>query len=114
MTQPLPLDTVLSEFSEQSEAWVLQSKRQGTFLVIPDNRFPGRRPVRFFMSQADADRMLTEVLKANPSLAGERITPVSVRLLQALRGIAADKTPGHADSFVIHSPNEVFEFLHQH
>lgn len=114
MMQPLPLDTVLNEFSEQSEAWVLQSKRQGTFLVIPDNRFPGRHPVRFFMSKADASRMLAEVLKANHSLAGQQITPVSVKLLQALRGIGADKTPGHADSFVIHSPNEVFEFLHQH
>lgn len=113
MTQPLPLDTVLNEFSEDSDAWVLQSKRQGNFLVIPDNRFPGRRPVRFFMSEADAARMLAEVLKVNPSLAGERIAPVYVKLLRALRGIAADKTPGHADSFVIHSPNEVFEFLHQ-
>lgn len=113
MTQPLPLDTVLGEFSEQSDAWVLQSKRQGTFLVIPDDRFPGRRPVRFFMSKADAERMLTEVLKAKPSLATERITPVSVKLLQALRDIAADKTTGHADSFVVHSPNEVFEFLDQ-
>jgi hypothetical protein len=113
MTQPLPLDTVLGEFSEDSDVWVLQSKRQGSFLVIPDNRFPGRRPVRFFMSEADAARMLAEVLKTNPSLVGERITPVSVKLLRALRGIAADKTPGHADSFVIHSPNEVFEFLHQ-
>ena len=113
MTQPLPLDTVLNEFSEDSDAWVLRSKRQGNFLVIPDHRFPGRRPVRFFMSKADAARMLAEVLKANPSLASESLTPVSVKLLQALRGIAADKTPGHADSFVIHSPNEVFEFLHQ-
>jgi hypothetical protein len=110
MTQPLPLDTILGEFSEQSDAWVLQSRRQGTFLVIPDNRFPERRPVRFFMSKADADRMLAEVLKAKPSLASERITPVSVKLLQALRDIAADKTPGHADSFVVYSPNEVFEF----
>jgi hypothetical protein len=111
MTQPLPLDTVLSEFSEQSEAWVLQSKQKGSYLTIPDDRFPGRRPVRFFMSREDADRMLAEVLKVNPSLVGERIAPVSVKLLQALRSIAADKTPGHADSFVIHSPNEVFEFL---
>lgn len=111
MMQPLPLDTVLSEFSETSEAWVLQSKRKGTYLTIPDNRYPGRRPVRFFMSREDADRLLAEVLKVNPSLAGERIKPVSVKLLQALRSIAADKTPGHADSFVVHSPNEVFEFL---
>jgi hypothetical protein len=113
MTQPLPLDTVLGEFSEESDAWVLQSKRHGTFLVIPDNRYPGRRPVRFFMSKADAARMLAEVLKANPSMASQQITPISVKLLRALRDIAADKNPGHADSFVIHSPNEVFEFLHQ-
>ncbi len=111
MTQPLPLDTVLSEFSETSEAWALQSKRKGTYLTIPDHRFPGRRPVRFFMSREDAERLLAEVLKANPSLAGAQITPVRVKLLQALRSIAADKTPGHADSFVVHSPNEVFEFL---
>jgi hypothetical protein len=112
-TQPLPLDTILGEFSEESEAWVLQSKRRGTYLTIPDHRFPGRQPVRFFMSRADADRMLAEVLKVNPSLSGEQITPVSVKILQALRNIAADKTPGHADSFVVHSPNEVFEFIHQ-
>ena len=92
---------------------MLQSRRQGTYLIVPDNRFPGRRPVRFFMSREDADRMLAEVLKVNPALAGERITPVSVKLLQALRSIAADNTPGHADSFVIHSPNEVFEFLNE-
>jgi len=111
MAQPLPLDTVLSEFSEQSEAWVLQSQRRGTYLTIPDNRFPGRRPVRFFMSRADAERMLAAVLQANTSLLSEQIAPVSVKLLQALRSIAADKTPGHADSFVVHSPNEVYEFV---
>lgn len=111
MARPLPLDTVLSEFSETSEAWVLQSKPSGKYLTIPDNRYPGRRPVRFFMSRHDADRMLSEVIKVNPSLASQDITPVSVRLLQALRSIAADKTPGNADSFVVHSPNEVYEFI---
>lgn len=60
--QPLPLDTVLSEFSETSQAWVLQSKRKGTYLIVPDNRYPSRRPVRFFMSREDADRLLAEVL----------------------------------------------------
>jgi hypothetical protein len=112
MTQPLPLDTVLSEFSANSEAWVLQAKRSGKYLTIPDNRFPGRRPVRFFMSRLDADRMLTEVLKVNPSLVAENIKPVSVKLLQAIRSIAADKTPGNADSFVVHTPNEMYDFLH--
>lgn len=111
MTQPLPLDTVLSEFSEASDAWALQSKGTGKYLTIPDNRYPGRRPVRSFMSRIDADRMLAEVLKANPSLAVEGIEPVAVKLLQALRSIAADNTPGNADSFVVHSPNEVYEFM---
>lgn len=111
MTQPLPLDTVLTEFAEDKEAWVLQGKRSGKYLTIPDNRYPGRRPVRFFMSRLDADRMLSEVLKVNPSLASDGIGPVSVKLLQALRSIAADKTPGNADSFVVHSPNEMYEFL---
>lgn len=114
MTQPLPLDTVLTEFSERQDAWVLQAKRSGKYLTIPDNRYPGRRPVRFFMSQLDADRMLTEVLKVNPALSVEGIAPVSVKLLQALRSIAADKTPGNADSFVVHSPNEVYEFMRHH
>lgn len=111
MTQPLPLDTVLSEFSETSQAWVLQSKRQGTYLIVPDDRFPGRRPVRFFMSREDAERLLAKVLQAKPSLPRDQIAPVAVKLLAALRSIAADKTPDHADSFVVHSPNEVFEFL---
>lgn len=109
MTEPLPLDTVLSEFSEESVAWVVQG-RNGRYLVIPDPRYPGRRPLRFFMSEEDADRVLAEVLKANPGLIAQQVTPRSVKLLAALRGIAADRTPGNADSFVVHSPNEVYEF----
>ena len=111
MTQPLPLDTVLSEFSEDSEAWTLRSKRKGTYLIIPDDRFPGRRPVRFFMSRDDAARVLSIVLGAKPSLTAELIGPVSVKLLQAIRSIAADRTSGKVDSFVVHSPNEVYDFL---
>ena len=59
-----------------------------------------------FLSGEDAQRLLAEVLNANPALADEQITPVSVKLLKALRSLAADKTPGHADSFVMHAPNE--------
>lgn len=113
VTQPLPLDTVLNEFSEDSEAWTLRSMRRGTYLVIPDHRFPGRHPIRFFLSRQDADRVLALVLRANPSLDADQIAPVSVKLLRALRSIAEDKTPGHADSFVVHSPNEVYEFIEE-
>lgn len=64
------------------------------------------------MSKLDAERFLSTVLGAKPELSGEGICPVRVKLLTALRSIAADKTPGHADSFVVHSPDEVFEFMH--
>jgi len=109
MTKPLPLDTVLSEFSEDSEAWVIQSKKNEKYLTIPDNRYPGRNPIRFFLSKLDAERILVEVLKANPSLATQQLEPINVKLLRALRSLSEDKTPGHADSFVMHSPNEVYE-----
>lgn len=109
MTEPLPLDTILGEFSENSDAWMLQG-RNGKYLVIPDPRYPGRRPLRIFMSKEDAGRVLAQVLKANPSLIAQQVTPRSVKLLAALRGVAADRTLGNADSFVVHSPNEVYEF----
>jgi len=103
MTQPLPLDTVLAEFGDDYKAWVLQSAKGGKYLIIPDNRYPGRQPVRFYMSKV--------VLEVKPALAAQHIAPVEVNLHTALRSIAADKTPGHADSFVMHSPNEVFDFV---
>jgi hypothetical protein len=62
------------------------------------------------MSRDDADRVLAEILKANPSLVAQQVTPRSVKLLASLRRIAADQSPGNADSFVVHSPNEVYEF----
>jgi len=36
---------------------------------------------------------------------------VSVSLKASLRAIAEDDTPGNADAFVVHSPNEVYEWL---
>jgi hypothetical protein len=71
---------------------------------VPDDRFPGRYPIRFFMSKLDAERFLSAVLGANPGLSSQEIVPVQVRLWAALRSIAADKTAGHADSFVVQFP----------
>jgi hypothetical protein len=36
-----------------------------------------------------------------------------VKLVPAIKGIAADKKPRNADSFVVHSPNEVDEWLRE-
>ena len=111
MTKPLELDTILSELDADARAWVLQDRASGKYLIVPDPRFPGRKPVRFFMRREDAEAVLTEVLDANLSLRGKDIYPTQVALIPALHGIASDTNPDNADSFVVHSPNEVYEFL---
>ena len=51
------------------------------------------------------------VLEANEQLRDKDIIPTKVKLKPAITGIASDKNPDHADSFVVHSPNEVFEYI---
>lgn len=112
MNEPKPLSLdVLNEFSEDYEAWVIQSQKTGKYLVIPDSRFPGRRPIRFFMAESDAATLIQAVLRENQALGKAGLLPVKVKLHAALRGIAADTNPEHADSFVVHSRNEVFDFV---
>ena len=113
MTDPLSLETILAEFNDNSEAWVLQDKKSQKYVCIPHPKYPGRNPVHFFLSKADAERVLTEILDVNWPLNNRGIFPVSVKLLKAVRSIAADKTAGNADGFVVHPPNEVFEFVNQ-
>lgn len=49
------------------------------------------------------------VLDVRQDLAAAQIKPVEVNLHLAVRSIASDKTPGHADCFLMHGPNEVFD-----
>ena len=112
MIQPMSLDVVLREFSEGYKAWVIQAN-SGKYLVIPDNRFPGRRPIVFFKSRYDATRLLDAILKLRPVLIPQGLIEVEVRLLETLRGIAADRSRAQADSFVILSPNEVSDLISQ-
>jgi hypothetical protein len=52
MIQPQSLDVLLGEYSEQQLVWAIRAW-SGKFLSLPDQRFPGRRPVRFFTSEYD-------------------------------------------------------------
>jgi|SRR3990172_4160458 len=113
MTQPLALDTIIDKFDQNDEAWVLQDRDTGKYVIIPDNRFPGRKPVRFFMRREDAEAILIELNDVNLKMLGKNIYPVKVRLIPAIRGIAADINPDNADAFVVHSPNEVYEFIRE-
>ncbi len=112
MTKPLSMDVILAELDENAEAWVLQDRPSGQYVIIPDNRYPGRKPVRF-MRREDAEAVLTELIDVNPKLAKKEIYPVKVRLIPALRGIATDNNPENADAFVVHSVNEIYEFLRE-
>jgi hypothetical protein len=112
MIQPQSLDVLLGEYSEQHRVWAIQAW-SGKFLAIPDQRFPGRRPVRFFTSEYDATRVLDVILEAKPTLFKQRFEVVEVLLLEALRKVKADKTPPSADSFVLNTPDEVYAIISQ-
>ena len=111
MTEPIALDIILSNFSENDYAWVHQDTGSGMYVTIPHPKYPGRRPIHFFMSYEDANDMLQEILTQNQSFRGKTIVPIKVKLLESLRSIASTTGPDMADGFVLHSPNEVYEFL---
>jgi hypothetical protein len=110
LIKPLDLDVIEGELSPESKGWVLQAKN-GQYLIIPDDRYPGRHPIRFFMSKADAERVRDAVLDLKPELRKAKLVAIELPLQESLRRIATDSNPDHADSFVVHSPNEVYEFV---
>jgi hypothetical protein len=102
----------LGEYDEDSRAWAIQG-RSGRYLTVPDLRFPGRRTIRFFTTEYDAARVLDAVLEVRPELDVHKLVPVQVNLLEVLRRAAAEKTPPRADSFTVHTPGEVYDFIRQ-
>ncbi len=113
MANPLSLDLILSEFNENSDAWVLQDIKSKRYVTIPHSKYPGRNTIHFFLIKSDAELMLMEILDVNVEMKKYDIFPISVKLKRAIRGIAADNTPENADSFAVHTPNEVFEFIRE-
>lgn len=113
MTDPLSLETIITDFTEDTETWVLQDRTSKKYVTIPHPKYPGRNPVHFFMSRNDAEAVLQEILDVNWALKNRDVVATRVKLLPACRGIAGDTTPGHADGFVVHPPNEVYEFIQQ-
>ncbi len=112
MTKPYSLETILSEFDEKTIAWVLQEKTAGLYVTIPHPKYPGKNPMHFFLSESDAQAVLVELLEENEKLRTKEIYAVRVLLLQALKGIASGAyNPKNVDGFVVHSPNEVYEYV---
>ena len=68
MAEPYTLETILAEFNEDSEAWVLQEKSSGMYVTIPHPKYPGRNPIHFFLRESDAQDILIEILDVNKKL----------------------------------------------
>jgi hypothetical protein len=110
MIQPQSLDLIPGARTEFSCVWAIQGK-SGKYLAIPDHRFPGRRPIRFFTSEVGATRVMNTILELKPALENQKLAVVEVGLHAALSKVRADKTPPVADSFVVSNPDEVFELV---
>lgn len=57
--------------------------------------------------------MLQELNEENATLRYKEVYPFKVKLLESLRRIASDTNPDNADAFVVHSPNEVYEYIRE-
>jgi len=109
MTKPLDLESILGEFSEADNAWTVIDVASGARLNVPDERYPGTDIVRFFLSRADADKLIREATTAAPKLADAILVAVPVPLIRTARVIAAHRDRGKKIGFVVHSPNEVYK-----
>jgi hypothetical protein len=107
MTEPLSIETILAEFKENDKAWVLKDIEVGKYVIFPHPKHPGGAIIHFFLNRAQAEHVLKEIRKVNLKLRNRKIVSQEVELLEACQSIAADKTPGNADNFVVHPFNEV-------
>jgi hypothetical protein len=110
MTEPLSIETILAEFKEQDKAWVLKDVEVGKYVIIPHPSYPGHAIIHFFINPAQAEHVLKEIRKVNAKLRNRKIAAEEVKLLQAVRSIAADKTPRSADTYMVHPYDELWEF----
>ena len=102
--KPLNIDAVLSEFDLDKQGFIIVNRSLGSVVTIPDNRYPGRRPVRVFLSRSDCEKVIERLKEAKPLASEFSLEAFPVPLIIAVRLIA------DADAFVIHGPNEVFDF----
>jgi hypothetical protein len=106
MTEPLSIQTIFAEFKEDDKAWVLKDVEVGKYVIFPHPKYPGRAIIHFFLNHAQAEHALKEIRKVNSKLRNRKIVAREVELLETCQSIAADRTPGNADNFVVHPYNE--------
>ena len=102
----LSRDTMLAQFTEESQAWVLKSGRSEQYLILPSLEEPDRCLVRFFLTEEDANQILSLALTKVPRLVLARLYVARVPLLESIRRIANGDCD-HADSYTVHCSSEV-------
>jgi hypothetical protein len=111
MTEPLSLETLLSEFGSSETVWALRDARSGRYVTIPHQKYPGRLILHFFMSRDDAETLLKRIIETgNKPIAAAPIAPVKVNLHEIASRSRLRHNSGNAAGFVVHPPNEVFEY----
>ncbi len=107
MPNVLSLETILSEFNENTEAWLLADSTTFPYKYLSVPSKNGKQFYRFFMRKEDAEEFLIEILDVKVSLSEKRILPVKVKLLHTASLILMIPE----SYFSVHSPNEVFEYV---
>lgn len=109
MTEPLSLETILGEFNEDTNAWILRDAESGEDVIVPHPAYPGRRITHLFLNPIQAEQFSQRVREASPIVKDRKLVVQEVKLIQTCRLIAANKE----DGFAVHPYNEVWEFLNQ-
>jgi len=107
---PLDLDDVLANFGEADQARMIVDEVTADRLTLPDPK-PGN-PDCAALSERDGCAPCDR--RDGGCRLGEDpqpvLVPVSVPLLRTTRGVAARKAAGENIGFVIHGPDEVYDF----
>jgi len=105
MTEPLSLETILGEFNENAEAWILRDAESGKYVVIPHPDYPERNITHFFLNPKQAEDVMQRIREASLMLKDRKLAVEEVKLLQTCRDIAAEKNSKYEDGFVVHRHN---------
>jgi hypothetical protein len=101
----------LNDFNDEDQAWMIRDAISGARLNIPDKQYPGTEVVRLFLSEVDAKTVIEKTKAAGSTRIGNSVlVAVQVPLLMTIREIVDLRKAGTDIGFVVHSPNEVYEF----
>jgi hypothetical protein len=104
----LDIQTVLAEFGDKDQGWIIVGPGDRE-LHWPHANYPGTAVVPIFMSKIDADTLIEQIPSDAPAKR-QALRAKEVRIREFAAIISQRKDAGENIGFVVHPPNEVFEF----